>query len=307
MNIAKNYKYVAYIDESGDDGLTKVRPIDPDGGSEWLLLTAVIVQEENEAKTVDWVKDIQAGLGRRQRPDLHFSDLSPDKKFTACSTMAQYPLRIIVIASNKKNMKGHINPHAAKVPSRNWFYCWMTRLLLERVTHFVKTDSLQRFGKVEKVKVEYSERGGHSYSQMEAYYFFLRDKPLFLPYGEVHWDVLLPRFLEVHQHGLRAGLQLADIASGAFFKACDIFSTGGIDITYAKQLLPRLAHHKGQVSGYGLKLMPSTVRKAALLPEQEKIFLLAGYPKSWWAPASIDSEAFSSASSGQASWEVLRD
>jgi hypothetical protein len=35
--------YVAYIDESGDDGLTRVRPIDPDGATEWFVISAVVV------------------------------------------------------------------------------------------------------------------------------------------------------------------------------------------------------------------------------------------------------------------------
>jgi len=35
--------YVAYIDESGDDGLARVRPLDADGASEWFVLGAVVV------------------------------------------------------------------------------------------------------------------------------------------------------------------------------------------------------------------------------------------------------------------------
>jgi Protein of unknown function (DUF3800) len=35
--------YIAYIDESGDDGLSKVQPIDPNGASEWFVLGAIVV------------------------------------------------------------------------------------------------------------------------------------------------------------------------------------------------------------------------------------------------------------------------
>jgi hypothetical protein len=32
------YHYVAYVDESGDPGLDTVKPIDPGGASEWLVV-----------------------------------------------------------------------------------------------------------------------------------------------------------------------------------------------------------------------------------------------------------------------------
>lgn len=41
----------------------------------------------------------------------------------------------------------------------------MTRLLIERVTHWVRARSLEEFGEVRRVKLVFSERGGLSYSQ----------------------------------------------------------------------------------------------------------------------------------------------
>lgn len=40
------YGYIAYIDEAGDPGLNKVRPIDANGASEWLILSAVVIKAE---------------------------------------------------------------------------------------------------------------------------------------------------------------------------------------------------------------------------------------------------------------------
>lgn len=56
------YKYVAYIDESGDDGLKKVRPLDPDGASEWFVLSAVVVRARREQDVLAWVKEIRAEI-----------------------------------------------------------------------------------------------------------------------------------------------------------------------------------------------------------------------------------------------------
>ncbi|WID95950.1 DUF3800 domain-containing protein [Bosea vestrisii] len=287
------YHYVAFIDEAGDDGLRAVKPLTVPGSSEWLILSAVVIRAENESKLESWIGEIRASLGRRQTNEIHFAKLAPFQKSAACSVIAGLDVRLFVIASNKKNMQGYRNPFAGKIPSSNWFYCWMSRLLLERVTHFVKYKSDAEYGESRKIKLEYSARGGLKYSQMKAYYEWMklkRHNP-FLPWGRIEWDVLDHQLFKVYPHHERAGLQLADIAASAFFKACDKHDTGACDSTFAKLLAPRMARQPSETgwltSGYGVKLMPS-LKGAQLGPEQSDIFKFYGYPRQWWDP-----EAFS--------------
>ncbi len=297
------YDYIAYIDESGDDGLRRVKPLDRNGASEWLVLSAVVIAATREKETVTWVKGIISQMRHHQRKGLHFKHLNAAKKRKVCTELAGLPVRCFVVASNKKNMRGYRNPFAEIIPSQNWFYCWLTRLLLERVTHFVEQRSNKDFGLVRKLKVEYSNRGGLSYAQMSAYYDWLRmkssGKNLYLPLGDLSWSVMHRDLLEVHNHQDRAGLQLADIVAGAFFKACDVFDTGNCDPVFAKLLEPKMARYPdtsdGQISGYGVKLMPNW-RKAQLRNDQQEVFRFYGYPRQWWAPASPDSPANSPAS-----------
>lgn len=56
--------YIAYIDESGDDGLSKVQPIDPNGASEWFVLGAVVVPVEMRREVI-WVKRFYPHLSCR--------------------------------------------------------------------------------------------------------------------------------------------------------------------------------------------------------------------------------------------------
>lgn len=297
MQDKPEYHYVAYIDESGDDGLTKVKPMDQNGSSEWLVLSAVIVSASREKEVVSWVRNILQGIRSHQRPDLHFSNLNESKRAHVCREISELNLRCFVVASNKKNMKGYVNPFADQIPSKNWFYCWMTRLLLERVTHFVLERSIKDHGEPKKVKIEYSRRGGLSYPQMNAYYAWLQSKGknLYLPLGYIEWKVMHRELLEIHKHRDRAGLQLADCVASAFFKAVDIYDTGNCDPSFAKLLDSRMGRdsdtQNGLVSGYGLKLMPS-MKKADLEPAQKEIFYYYGYPKQWWAPVPDDPLAF---------------
>lgn len=174
----------------------------------------------------------------------------------------------------------------------------MTRILLERVTHYVRRRAIRDYGEPQKMKIEFSARGGLSYAQMTAYYEWLRMKSgadnLFLPLGNLSWEVLDRSLLNVHHHQLRPGLQLADIVASAFFKACDIHDTKACDPEFAKLLEPRMAgatvDNARVVSGYGVKLLPS-FSKAQLTDAQSAIFRFYGYPSQWWDPDPSDPRA----------------
>jgi len=291
MSQPRNYKYVAYIDEAGDDGLKSIRPMDKDGSSEWLIVSGVVIDATREKEVAQWVDGIKSGLWRYQGRGLHFKNLNENKRLYVCERMAGLSARYFVVCSNKKNMKGYNNPLASEVPSQCWFYNWMTRLLLERITDFVAWHSQKVFGQKEKVKIEFSNRGGLSYSQMNAYFRWISYQGCntFLRFGKIDWDTVSYDLLRVYPHYERAGLQLADIVASAFFKAADKYNTGSCDPRFAKALSPRVARYRDRSredpSGYGVKLMPS-LNGAKLLPEQQEIFRYFGYPDQWWAPDS---------------------
>ncbi|MGH6818058.1 MAG: DUF3800 domain-containing protein, partial [Methylovirgula sp.] len=56
--------YIAYIDESGDDGLGN--PGDSRGASEWLVMSAVVIRESNEPDALQWLKTIIEKLKQPQ-------------------------------------------------------------------------------------------------------------------------------------------------------------------------------------------------------------------------------------------------
>lgn len=168
----------------------------------------------------------------------------------------------------------------------------MSRLLLERVTHFVHAHSLERYGEIRKVSLEFSERGGLTHHSLNTYFEWLKMKSaggdMILRLGDLQWGTMHRDLLHIYPHKKRAGLQLADTVASAFFKACDCYDTGACDPEFARLLGPRMARvpdaaENGQISGYGVKLMPN-FRKAILLPEQREIFAHYGYPTQWWAP-----------------------
>ncbi len=92
--MATEVSYVAYIDESGDDGLARVLPLDPNGASEWFVLGAAVVAAGDKREAA-WTKNILAGLKLHQRRVLHFQPLDAGRQYERYINLAPAELREI--------------------------------------------------------------------------------------------------------------------------------------------------------------------------------------------------------------------
>jgi hypothetical protein len=130
--------YVAYIDEAGDDGLQRVKPDGPNAASEWMVLSCVLVKAEREQEVLPWLKNLMASFNQHQMTHLHFRQLKDDKRAVACQALAGLPVRLFVVITNKRNMVKYRNLSAgkAKINVTAWFYVWLTRILVERVSDY---------------------------------------------------------------------------------------------------------------------------------------------------------------------------
>lgn len=280
-NSQKTTKFLIYIDEAGDPGLAKVKPIDPNGASEWLVMSAVVIRIDRERDLVDWVKNIRSAVGSRQGSTLHYRNLSLSKKCTACSELAKLPLRGFVVLSNKKNMRQHKNTNAEnKYPTKQWFYNYCTRLLLERVSEFCEAMSIKEHGIPHKAKIIFSKRGGHSYRHVQTYLELLKIKhdqgQTYLPKREIKWTVIDHELIEDIPHYANAGVQLADLVASAFYQAADT-SGSKWTIEPATYLLPRMASRNGIYADYGVSLQPAPPWRAGLNTDQRLIFKHFGF------------------------------
>lgn len=274
-------RYVAFIDESGDPGLKRVRPIDPDGASEWLALGAVVVRAENEQKAVDWVRELRRSIGSVQGPDIHYKRLSVRQKLEACTIVSSLPIRSFVVLSHKTNMKGHRNYNVEKYAGpRGWFYNWCVRLLLERVTDFCAKDSQSKYGSTSKIKFLFSERGAVEYRWLSAYIELLskqsKNSTSVLTKRLVHPDTISPDMIEVAPHSMSAGCQLSDIVVSAFYNAADT-SGPRWNVEPASSLKRCVAKEGGFYHDYGLTLQPTPPWRANLNEKQKIIFERYGY------------------------------
>ncbi len=279
-NSSIDYEYILYIDEAGDDGLARIKPIDPNGATEWLVISGVLVRKKYEPNVVSWVKDIRQSINSTQGPALHYRKLSPRKKDAACDLVAGLPIRAFAICSNKLNMRKYHNSRAASAGSKNWFYNYCVRLLIERVTDMCFRSSMRNGGTPESLKVVFSQRGGHSYGQTKAYWQKLKAQAAggttFLKKREIKHQVLRYNLVDFVPHTQVAGLQLADIIASAFYQAVNS-NEPQWEIRHALRLQKVMAKERNVIADYGLVIHPTNPKQFTPDKKQKQIFHFYGY------------------------------
>lgn len=280
--------FVAYIDESGDTGLEVVKkPDDPQGATEWLVLSAFVVKIEHDSKMVGWTQDVQAEFTSK-RADLHFNKLLDFKKSLVCTALAKKDCKSFVVMSNKKNIEKYRNSRLDP-SNKSWIYWFLARLLLERVTEYCENQTPQERRGTDKLRIIFSRRGGLRYIDFEEYLTKLcwqsRLGSLVLSYKDIKWSVIDWEEIRVLDHKERAGLQLADVVAGAFYQAVEQNRGGGeieCDPSHAKLLKPIIAARpSGWTIGYGLKTMPIPAAMNLAI-SQRGLFEAFGFPKTGW-------------------------
>ncbi|MCC6478562.1 MAG: hypothetical protein IT552_05075 [Sphingomonadaceae bacterium] len=157
-------------------------------------------------------------------------------------------------------------------------YNWCVRLLLERITAFCEIRRALDYPGIEncKIKIEFSRRGGHRYSQTNAYTLYLRHQELagslYLTKRQIITDLLDTDIMEHHPHWSRPGLQLADIVASGFFAAANTIGPGTWDVEPAKALKRIMATEKDCCRDFGVCLQPTAIWKANLTENQRQIF-----------------------------------
>ena len=276
-------KYVVYIDESGCDGLKRLKP-HPNGSSEWFVLSATLVRLENDVRMLPWVRSILTEIGQPKCRDLHFKKLNYRKKKSVVEQIVNLPIRNFVVLSHKPNMVGYNNPRIND-SNPNWFYWWLTRCLLERVTDFCTLRNKKDGTPGGKLRTVFSRRGGMNYSDFQSYLEWLRlqshSTGPYLDTREINWEVMDLEEIYAFDHPNRAGLQIADCIAGAFWKGVERNSKGECFPEFATTLKSRMFNKKSVYLGHGVKPMPN-INKMGLKENQLTLFRNYGFLKKSW-------------------------
>lgn len=252
------HSYIAYIDESGDDGLPgHFRQPGADGGpSHWFSIGAAIWRLSRDLDMVTCAKGIINRLPQRKRhKPLHFTDLDHAQRVMAITELANQPIRISGVFAYKP-----VIPNGIYV-EKNQLYHYMTRYLIERISWLCR--DYRRFVPEGdgKVKIVFSRRGGMNYEHFQNYLRLLRGADD--PEIQIHWPVIDIDGVDAFDHGQRYGLQIADLVVGGLKSALEFDPYGNLEPRFAEILKPKVYERSGNRLSYGAKPVPTCDRIAA--------------------------------------------
>lgn len=266
-------KYVAYIDEAGDDGLKNVANADGYFGSDWFVLSCVVARYNYTLRFPDLLEEARSSAGMPSGRDIHFVKLNNHKRNKICGILAASQIRWFAAISHKNNMRSYHNKRAQSVSKkRNTLYNWLTRLILERVTRYCHDDLIKLKQPVypQALKVIMSSRGGLTHGDIGSYISKLwiqsRSSSLYLNKGYVDFDIFAPSGLSIKNNFDVAGLQLADIVASSIYKSLPQKIQSNPCSAFIDELLPRCAERNGMREEFGITFWPQNWRHT-LSPE----------------------------------------
>lgn len=247
--MAKTSSFVAYIDESGDEGF---QFLDAErGSSRWLVVSAVVFRTSKEREAVAVMRDVRERLGKPRDKALHFRELKHEQRVPYIRRVAEAPIRVVSVLIHKPSIT---EPEKFQNEAHR-LYRYASRLLLERVSWLCRNARKPSEGDG-TVDLIFSNRSAMSYEDLRSYLQRLEANSIARDV-RVDWSVVRPEAVRAVNHDQLAGLQIADaVASGVFF-ALNLNQYGESEPRYFTLLRPTFYRHKQLVAGYGLKFWPA--------------------------------------------------
>jgi len=260
------HTFIAYIDESGDDGLIGRfrQPGGRGGPSHWLSIGAVVWRASRDLDAVRWAQEIQAKLpAQKQKKTLHFSELDHQQRVMAINTLVGKPFRAVCVLANKPVIPDGI------YTEKNQLYHYMCRYLIERISWLCRDNRRNAPEGDGRVKIVFARRGGMSYDEFRDYLQKLHDRND--PDIQIHWPVIDIDGIEAHDQPARYGLQIADLVVSGLSWGVEQDFYGNCECRFARALKPHVYQRGGNYLSYGAKLVPSI--DCLNLPEAQREFV----------------------------------
>ena len=231
-----------YIDEAGDRGIS-------DAATAHFVVSAVVVRDVSQQTARKELASLRQVLGRHPGHVLHFQKFSHAQRLKAVQDLAGFSVDTIsnVILCKRGFSAPTPAGDMAYITNPDPMYLWAVRLLLERVSWYVRENgggqAIVTFSHVRRFKIE----------KLHDYRRALENSDT-----KIHWPSLHGHPFRVDAPNSTELLQLADIAASALYRAVEPDEFGNTEQRYLRELRPKL-YRRGRalVTSYGLKVFPA--------------------------------------------------
>lgn len=199
--------FTAYIDESGEPGISKIRDsLNNHGASPYFVLGAVVCQPTAEVYAKNSLERFKEDIGKTRWK--HATDLTHSEKVYLGRELGRLPVRYFAVISNKKTLKGYkgqIESDAQK------FYNKCLKYLLELICGYIGP----HISNAEDFSVVLEKRN-HDYDRMIRYLSAVKKKPIYLQSNALR--NLNPFAISTRAKGEEDMVEIADFVAHAVYQ-----------------------------------------------------------------------------------------
>ena len=247
-------QYLAYVDESGDIGLsTNSKP--------WFILSACVMKASVAPITSGYIDEAKQDLwianGQTPPNVLSWKSLKFPFRQALVPRFTSKPYTQIVVGFWKPRLT---RTNVSGLQDSNVAYRYACRLLIERLSWFVRD-------KNGRVRITFDKTDRLDLPQLTSYITYLQSQS-----GCKIADVI--DGIRVSSATRTKLLTLADNAASSFASGFNPDRLGNLCPFFATPSVPHL-YRRGRLWGYGLKIMPSDV-------SQQSYIISYPFTKSWF-------------------------
>lgn len=258
--------FVAYIDESGDEGFKFRRNVSEQKSSDWFILAALVTRKKTDLATVKIIDKIRIELKLHPKKHIHWKDLKHPQKVRYAQIISTLRTRLVAVCVHKPSL---LEPE--KFQDRYRLYFYAVRYLLERISWLVRdSHNPDKWGGDGTVELLFSNRQGMSYDEMRDYLRLLHKHQETGQDIRIEFDKVPINKLKTRTPGRSMGLQLADAIAGAFFNALEQDKYGNTEPRYLHTIANIIYRHEQNLLGYGFKIVPKEALQSLITKEHLK-------------------------------------
>ena len=137
--------YIFYIDEADDVAIDHRNAQLIGKHSKWLCIGGHLVTKGQDCNLRSICDELAEIIGGQPGQVLHFRNYNNTNKLKICKSIGTKTARAFIVCSYKDTLREYNNAKASRASTvtsdRDFVYNYLVRILLERVTLFVKLDA----------------------------------------------------------------------------------------------------------------------------------------------------------------------
>ncbi len=222
--------YTLYIDESGEEGITRIRSANTSGASPWLSFGACLINDNNYENIEATIQELEREFGITA--GLHFRNLPHKQKVYACKKLSEIDAVFFGTISNKTSARR--GDYLEYIEEESWkYYNKNVQYLFELVGKYFRENNIG----TDEHTIIFENKRGVRYNEMKNLMRAINRRPIRKSLEEIQpININSITSKEKHEENL---LKVADAVAHSIFQCCENNNFGITETRYLYEMRNR--------------------------------------------------------------------